>query len=80
MLVVDEGAGPVGWAVGWAVPGELHVMNVAVHPDHRRRGHARALLATLVDLHRWSYKEGGACMPARLPGRPHIDRSSKPAS
>ncbi|KAL4423905.1 hypothetical protein ABPG75_001206 [Micractinium tetrahymenae] len=52
VLVVDHGAGPVGWAVGWAVPGELHVMNVAVHPDHRRRGHARALLTTLIELHR----------------------------
>lgn len=53
VLVVDHGDGPVGWAVGWAVPGELHVMNIAVHPDHRRRGHARALLAALIDLHGW---------------------------
>ncbi|KAL4434799.1 hypothetical protein ABPG77_005326 [Micractinium sp. CCAP 211/92] len=52
VLVVDQGSGAVGWAVGWAVPGELHIMNVAVHPDHRRRGHARALLAALISLHR----------------------------
>lgn len=54
VLVVDQGAGAVGWAVGWAVPGELHIMNIAVHPDHRRRGHARALLAALIELHRWA--------------------------
>lgn len=52
VLVVDEGAGPVAWAVGWAVPQELHLMNVAVHPRHQRRGHARALLTALFDAHR----------------------------
>lgn len=45
------GSGVVGWAVGWDVPGELHLMNIAVHPSYRRRGHARALLAELVARH-----------------------------
>ena len=58
MLVVDEGAGPVAWAVGWAVPWELHLMNVAVHPRHRRRGHARALIAELVRRHSCDDRSG----------------------
>ncbi|KAI3428031.1 hypothetical protein D9Q98_006417 [Chlorella vulgaris] len=52
VLVVDEGEGTVGWAVGWAVPQEIHLMNVAVHPEHQRKGHARALLTALFDQHR----------------------------
>ncbi|EFN58177.1 hypothetical protein CHLNCDRAFT_142003 [Chlorella variabilis] len=52
VLVADDGSGPVGWAVGWAVPQELHLMNIAVHPNHQRCGHARALLTTLFNQHR----------------------------
>jgi ribosomal-protein-alanine N-acetyltransferase len=39
---------PVGAVVGlvacWLVRDELHVLSLAVSPDHRRRGYARALL------------------------------------
>ena len=42
----------MAWAVGWAVPFELHLMNVAVHPGHRRRGLARLLLTALFQEHR----------------------------
>ena len=34
----------VGYICLWEVVDELHVTNVAVHPDARRRGFARALL------------------------------------
>lgn len=34
----------VGYICLWEVADELHVTNVAVHPDARRRGTARALL------------------------------------
>jgi GNAT superfamily N-acetyltransferase len=65
VLVVDEGEGTVGWAVGWAVPQEIHLMNVAVHPEHQRKGHARALLTALFDQHRCS--STGCCCAHSAP-------------
>lgn len=37
-------------AYAWAMEGveELHLLNLTVHPDHRREGHARRLLDDLV--------------------------------
>jgi ribosomal-protein-alanine N-acetyltransferase len=32
----------------WVVFDELHVLNIATHPDHRRRGYARLLLEEMV--------------------------------
>jgi ribosomal-protein-alanine N-acetyltransferase len=37
----------VGYICLWEVADELHVTNVAVHPDARRRGFARALLESV---------------------------------
>ena len=37
----------VGYICLWDVADELHVTNVAVHPDARRRGFARALLESV---------------------------------
>lgn len=37
-------ARPASFLVTWLVADELHVLNIATHPDRRRRGHARALL------------------------------------
>ncbi|KAL4452142.1 hypothetical protein ABPG75_007804 [Micractinium tetrahymenae] len=57
-LVADEGGGAVAWAVGWMRPrGRLHIANLATHPRHCRRGHARALLSALLEQHRASAKE-----------------------
>jgi ribosomal-protein-alanine N-acetyltransferase len=42
----------------WLVRDEVHLLNIATHPDHRRRGHARALMGHLVDFasrHRCRY-------------------------
>lgn len=37
--------GPVvGFIVFWNVRGEVHILNIAVHPDHRRRGIGRSLV------------------------------------
>jgi ribosomal-protein-alanine N-acetyltransferase len=33
-----------GYLIYWLVVDEMHIMNLAVHPHHRRRGVARALL------------------------------------
>ncbi len=34
----------------WVVYDELHVLNIATHPDHRRRGYARILLEEMLRL------------------------------
>jgi ribosomal-protein-alanine N-acetyltransferase len=40
---------PVGFLLFWEIYDELHVLNLAVHPDYRKRGLARALMASLLD-------------------------------
>lgn len=44
LWVSRHGEGPVAFVCTWHVADELHVLNVATHADHRRRGHARRLL------------------------------------
>jgi ribosomal-protein-alanine N-acetyltransferase len=64
-LAMEEGGEPVGH-VGLKVIGpEAHVMTLAVRPQHRRRGHARALVRAGLDLAR----EAGA-LEAQLEVRP----------
>jgi ribosomal-protein-alanine N-acetyltransferase len=46
--VVRDGDAVVGYLCVWEIADEVHVTNVAVHPDHRRRGIARDLLAGLL--------------------------------
>lgn len=38
----------VGYAGIWAIIDEGHITNVAVHPNHRRRGIAKALMEVLI--------------------------------
>ncbi len=38
-----------GFLLAWTVADELHVINVATHPERRRRGVAHALMTTLVE-------------------------------
>ncbi len=46
--------GPTGRLVAfcnyWLVADELHVLNVAVHPEERRRGHGARLLRHILDV------------------------------
>lgn len=37
-----------GYLCRWLVAGEMHVLNIAVHPDHRRTGVGTALLSEAV--------------------------------
>ena len=47
-LVALDGENVVGYIGSQTVMGETDMMNVAVHPEHRRRGIARALIEVLV--------------------------------
>jgi [ribosomal protein S18]-alanine N-acetyltransferase len=48
-LVAEAGDAISGYAVGWSAADELHIANLAVHPDWRRRGMGRALIKALLD-------------------------------
>src|SRR4029079_10815575 len=48
-LVMPEGALVVGYLCLWEIGEELHITNVAVHPDQRRRGIGRSLVAGVLD-------------------------------
>jgi len=39
---------PVGFILFWEIYDELHILNLAVHPEHRRRGVARKLMQDLL--------------------------------
>ena len=38
----------VGLIVVWFIVDEAHIATIAVHPDHRNKGYAKALLATAL--------------------------------
>lgn len=48
-LVAVEEEEVVGYIGSQTVPDESDMMNVAIHPDHRRRGIAEALVTALCD-------------------------------
>ena len=48
-LVALEGDQVAGYVGSQTVLGETDMMNIAVHPDHRRKGIAEALVNALVD-------------------------------
>ena len=60
-----------GYLIFWVVADEMHILNLAVHPEHRRQGIARRLLAEGLAQAR----ELGAALawlevrPSNLPGR-----------
>ena len=48
-LVAMEGERLAGYVGSQTVMGETDMMNVAVHPDHRQKGIAKALILALVE-------------------------------
>jgi len=52
-VLKERGAGPVlGFVIYWLVRDEVHILNIAAHPDQRRRGHASRLLAHVIEFSR----------------------------
>lgn len=47
-LVVREAARVIGYVCLWEIADEMHITNVAVHPDWRRQGIGRALLGSVL--------------------------------
>ena len=41
-----------GFGICWIMPEELHITNVAVHPDYRNRGYGGHLVRALLDVGR----------------------------
>jgi ribosomal-protein-alanine N-acetyltransferase len=49
-FVVRAAGSPVlGYLCLWEIGHEIHITNLAVHPDHRRQGLARALLGPVLE-------------------------------
>jgi ribosomal-protein-alanine N-acetyltransferase len=40
----------VGFINYWLVRDEVHILNIATHPDHRRRGHAARLIDHVIEF------------------------------
>jgi ribosomal-protein-alanine N-acetyltransferase len=53
LVVAEEEAAPYGRVVGytcrWRVADEIHLLNVAVHPERRGLGYGRALVSAVVE-------------------------------
>ncbi|MBI4510743.1 MAG: ribosomal protein S18-alanine N-acetyltransferase [Deltaproteobacteria bacterium] len=47
-----SGSRVVAFCNYWLVRDEVHILNIAAHPDERRKGHASRLLAHIVDFAR----------------------------
>ncbi len=52
----SPGEAPVAFLLAWSVADELHLLDMATHPEHRRQGHSRALLSELVNFARGARK------------------------
>jgi ribosomal-protein-alanine N-acetyltransferase len=50
------GGPPVAFLLAWSVADELHLLELACHPEHRRRGFARSLLTALMAHARAEHK------------------------
>ena len=47
-VIRSSGGLIAGFLLAWSVADELHLLELASHPEHRRRGFARALLGALI--------------------------------
>ena len=49
LIRAHAGAPPAGFLLAWGVVDELHLLELASHPEQRRKGFARALLMALLE-------------------------------
>ena len=57
ILAKDESGKILGFICFWNVAGEIHILNLAAHPGHRRQGIGKRLLTHVIDS---SMKNGAA--------------------
>jgi len=48
LRVAEIGSRIAGYVIAWLIEDELHIANVAVHPEFRRRGIAERLILTVL--------------------------------
>ena len=48
LWVIKAGEAVAAFLVFWVIYDEVHILNVAVHPEHRRRGLARAFVNAII--------------------------------
>lgn len=53
-LVIEAVSGILGYIVFYFAAPEMHIMNIAAHPDLRRRGIAQAMMSFVLDFARES--------------------------
>ncbi len=59
-LVLEWEGRIAGYLIAWMVADEIHIGNLAVHPDQRRKGFARLLIDTLLSSNpdaNWAWLE-----------------------
>jgi ribosomal-protein-alanine N-acetyltransferase len=52
LVVKERGGRIVAFCNYWLVRDEVHILNLATHPEARRQGHAERLLRTVIDFAR----------------------------
>lgn len=48
-FVAEHKKSIAGYAIGWMIADEIHIANVAVHPQYRLRGIAEQLIRALIE-------------------------------
>jgi len=56
LLTSPDSNEPLAFSLAWSVADELHLLDMASHPEHRRKGHARTLLNELLSYARREHK------------------------
>jgi len=75
-LPLNGGSKVVGYVCNWLIEDEFHILNLAVHPQHRRKGIGRTLLE--YSLHRADQRDAEkAFLEVRRSNSPAIELYKK---
>lgn len=47
--VLKEGSSVLGYIATWIIYDEVHILNIAIHPGHRRKGYAELLINDCIN-------------------------------